>query len=110
MPSYMRIYLLELLREYKDTKTVSLWQKKHFLKLMSIVSEYLNIDLEVLKLKKLIISAKDIPKDRILFDDLLLSKIQGAVDIKTLYFIEQVYSKTLRPELYEQWKETFKIK
>ena len=53
MPSYMRIYLLELLREYKDTKTVSLWQKKHFLKLMTIVSEYLNIDLEVLKLKKL---------------------------------------------------------
>ena len=109
MPSSLRIRLLEMLREYRDKETVLLWEKRHFPKLMAIVAEYLNIDAEVIKLKRLIISIKDIPKYRILFDDLLSNTIQGSIDLHTLYFIEQGYSKTMRPELYEQWKETFKI-
>lgn len=109
MPSSLRIRLLEMLREYRDKETVLLWEKKYFSRLMAIVAEYLNIDTEVIKIKRLIISIKDIPKYRILFDDLLLSKIQGMVDLRTLFYIEQGYSKTMRPELYEQWKDTFKI-
>ena len=109
MPSSLRICLLEMLREYRSKETVLLWEKKHFSKLMSIVSNYLNIDTEVIKLKRLIISTKDIPKYRILFDDLLINTIQGAVDLQTLFYIEQGYSKTMRPELYEQWIKTFNI-
>ena len=110
MPSSLRISLLELLQEYRNEGTVILWEKKNFSKLMSIVADYLQIDTDVIKIKRLIISIKDIPKYRILFDELLLNTIQGSVDLQTLYYIEQGYSKTMRPELYEQWKETFKIK
>ena len=110
MPSSLRISLLELLQEYLNEGTVILWEKKNFSKLMSIVADYLQIDTDVIKIKRLIISIKDIPKYRILFDELLLNTIQGYVDLQTLYYIEQGYSKTMRPELYEQWKETFKIK
>ena len=110
MPSSLRISLLELLQEYLNEGTVILWEKKNFSKLMSIVADYLQIDTDVIKIKRLIISIKDIPKYRILFDELLLNTIQGSVDLQTLYYIEQGYSKTMRPELYEQWKETFKIK
>ena len=110
MPSSLRISLLELLQEYRNEGTVILWEKKNFSKLMSIVADYLQIDTDVIKIKRLIISIKDIPKYRFLFDELLLNTIQGSVDLQTLYYIEQGYSKTMRPELYEQWKETFKIK
>ena len=108
MPSSLRMSLLDMLRQYRDKETVLLWDKKYFSKLMAIVSDYLNIDAEVIKIKRLIISIKDIPKYRILFDDLLNNTIQGSIDIRTMYYIEQGYSKTMRPELYEQWKETFK--
>lgn len=110
MPSSMRVCLLELLSEYRETNSVSLWDKKHFSKLMSVVSNYLNIDQDVLKIKKLIMSVKDIPKYRVLFDELLQNSIKGNIDARTLFYIEQGYSKTMRPELYEQWKETFNTK
>ena len=110
MPSSLRISLLEMLRQYRDKEIVLLWEKKYFSNLMTVVADYLDIDAEVLKIKRLIISIKDIQKYRILFDDLLINKIQGSIDLKTLFYIEQGYSKTMRPELYEQWKETFKIK
>lgn len=107
MPSSMRVCLLGLLNEYRETKSVSLWEKKHFSKLMSVVSNYLNIDQEVIKIKKLIISVKDMPKYRVLLDELLQNSIKGYIDKRTLFYIEQGYSKTMRPELYEQWKKTF---
>lgn len=108
IPSSLRIRLLEMLREYKTQKTVSLWEKENFHKLMTIVSDYLNIDTEVTKIKKLILSVKDIPKYRYLFDDLLRNTIQGSIDSHTIFYIEQNYSKTMRQELYEKWRETFK--
>lgn len=108
IPSSLRIRLLEMLREYKTQKTVSLWEKENFHKLMTIVSDYLNIDTEVTKIKKLIFSVKDIPKYRYLFDDLLRNTIQGSIDSHTIFYIEQSYSKTMRQELYEKWRETFK--
>lgn len=108
IPSSLRIRLLEMLREYKTQKTVSLWEKENFHKLMTIVSDYLNIDTEVTKIKKLIFSVKDIPKYRYLFDDLLRNTIQGSIDSHTIFYIEQNYSKTMRQELYEKWRETFK--
>lgn len=108
IPSSLRIRLLEILREYKTQKTVSLWEKRNFHKLMTIVSDYLNIDIEVTKIKKLILSVKDIPKYRYLFDDLLRNTIQGSIDSPTIFYIEQSYSKTMRQEFYEKWRETFK--
>lgn len=108
IPSSLRIRLLEILREYKTQKTVSLWEKRNFHKLMTIVSDYLNIDTEVTKIKKLILSVKDIPKYRYLFDDLLRNTIQGSIDSPTIFYIEQSYSKTMRQEFYEKWRETFK--
>ena len=108
IPSSLRIRLLEILREYKTQKTVSLWEKRNFHKLMTIVSDYLNIDTEVTKIKKLILSVKDIPKYRYLFDDLLRNTIQGSIDSPTIFYIEQSYSKTMRQEFYERWRETFK--
>ena len=75
---------------------------------MTIVSDYLNIDTEVTKIKKLIFSVKDIPKYRYLFDDLLRNTIQGSIDSPTIFYIEQSYSKTMRQEFYEKWRETFK--
>lgn len=108
IPSSLRIRLLEILREYKTQKTVSLWEKRNFHKLMTIISDYLNIDTEVTKIKKLILSVKDIPKYRYLFDDLLRNTIQGSIDSPTIFYIEQSYSKTMRQEFYEKWRETFK--
>ena len=75
---------------------------------MTIVSDYLNIDTEVTKIKKMIFSVKDIPKYRYIFDDLLRNTIQGSIDSHTIFYIEQNYSKTMRQELYEKWRETFK--
>ncbi|MGL5981496.1 MAG: ATPase, T2SS/T4P/T4SS family [Phocaeicola sp.] len=109
MPSSVRISLLSLMTELRETKKLSIWERKNFSQLMEIVFKYLDIDGDVIKLKGQIVSIKDIAKYRRCFDELLKDKISGDVDRATLFFIEQGYSKKMRPDYYEQWKETFKI-
>ena len=108
MPSSIRINLLDLLIEYRKNKTLSIWERKNFAKLIEVTSNYLNIDNQVIRLKKQIITINDIIKYRIGFDDLLMEKIGEEISKSTLFYIEQGYSKTMRPEYYEQWKKTFK--
>lgn len=109
MPSSVRVELLQLIEEYNNLGSISLWKKCKFAKLAQVVANYLDIDKEVNKLKSLIVGVNGIERFRYLFDELLSDRLGEDVDSALYFYIQQGYIQKLKPEYYEGWKKTFKI-
>ena len=109
MPSGVRVELLQLLEEFNDKGTISLWKKSKFAKLSQVVANYLDIDKEVANLKSLITGVNGIERFRLSFDELLSEKLGEDIETVFSFYIQQGYIQKLKPEYYKGWKKTFKF-
>ncbi|WP_372744414.1 ATPase, T2SS/T4P/T4SS family [Lutibacter sp.] len=107
IPSSIRVQLLKYLEEFNQNENLKIWEKSRFYNLSSVISQYLNIDNELEKIKNQITDLNQVKKLKLLFDDLLNEKFESGIDKKTLFFVQQGYFKRLNNEYYNEWKKIF---
>ncbi|WP_165730989.1 ATP-binding protein [Polaribacter sp. 20A6] len=107
IPSSIRVQLLKYLEEFNQNENLKIWEKSKFHNLSSVISQYLNIDKELEKIKNQITDLNQVKKLKLLFDNLLSEKFESDIDEKTIFFVQQGYFKRLNNEYYNEWKKIF---
>lgn len=99
--------LYELLTEYESNGSLSLWVNINIAKLSEVVKLYLGVDAEY---RSLIQQNFNVIQLRILLDNLIREKVDENASEKFLYYTERCYIRNVRKDIFEEWRETFRVR
>lgn len=97
--------LSEMLIEYEDKGSLSIWQDYKIAKLSEVVKLYLHLDTEY---RNMIEQHSNMHQVRVLLDNLLRDNIEGDLSTSFLYYTERCFVRN--NAMFEQWRETFRVR
>lgn len=103
LPTSVRYTLGEMLLEYKNTGSLSIWQDYEIAELSKFIKSYLNLDAEYRNMTE---QHSNMHQVRVLLDKLLRDRIDDDLSVKFLYYTELCFVRN--NAMFEQWRETFK--
>ena len=103
LPTSLRLKLKCFLKEYDKNGTINIWKTECYIELVRIVKQYLDIDAEYANIISQCYNMKQV---RVVFDNLLYSRITGEITNEFLYYTQMCYVRN--NARFQDWRDTFK--